>query len=284
LNYNRIDFDGKRTGSGDASVNGLTLNGVWRAGFANKWHWVAAIGAGLGEISDYSTKKYAEFYGLARLGAEYDLIAGLALGAHAQFNYLPESSGDAPSEVHALSYLVSLSYAFGGGHHDHGHAQKVSASAPTPAVSAPEDSDGDGVANEQDKCLGTPAGVTVNAYGCQESEKAQIRLNLNFLSGKAVVTDDQLPQIEELAKFMKDYPQTKVQIEGHTDKTGSEAINKRLSGARASAVMKTLVDRFGIERSRLRSEGFGSSKPIDSNDSEDGRKANRRVVATVSGQ
>lgn len=320
LNYNKINFDGRNSGAKDPSIDGFTLNAVWRTPFARRFSALGALGAGLGQIKDYSSDSYSEFYGLARFGVEYAILHNLGLGAHAQFNYLPETSGKAPSEVQSLSYLVSLSYSFGGhqGHdhgqcpadhdcnHDHGkgcrlehgcnhdqgqgcpvdhkcnHDKTAPVAAPSAPAPASADSDGDGVPDAEDKCSDTPAGAKVNAYGCQDKEKAQVQLNLIFASGKSLITDDQKPQIEDVAKFMKSYPDTKVVIEGHTDNTGNEATNKRLSKARATAVMNSLVKDFGVAAARLKAEGFGSAKPLKGNDSEEGRKANRRVIATIS--
>ena len=76
---------------------------------------------------------------------------------------------------------------------------------------------------------------------------------------------------------MKTHPEIKkVRVEGHTDKTGSAALNKKLSADRAAQV-KTWLTKHGIEASRLSSQGFGPDKPIDTNETEQGRKNNRRV-------
>ncbi len=67
-----------------------------------------------------------------------------------------------------------------------------------------------------------------------------------------------------------------VEVEGHTDNRGNAANNKKLSAARAAAVVRWLTS-HGIEASRLSSQGYGQERPIDSNDTDEGRKNNRRV-------
>ena len=80
-----------------------------------------------------------------------------------------------------------------------------------------------------------------------------------------------------IAKTLAENPQIKkVRVEGHTDHVGTDEYNKTLSEQRAQAVVEGLV-RLGVDRSRLRAEGLGRSRPLDKNDTESGRANNRRV-------
>ena len=79
---------------------------------------------------------------------------------------------------------------------------------------------------------------------------------------------------------MKDYPDLKVVIEGHTDNIGTAEYNKKLSQRRAEAVKQYMVEK-GIDANRITAEGFGFDRPIASNDTEEGRQKNRRVEAAV---
>ena len=79
---------------------------------------------------------------------------------------------------------------------------------------------------------------------------------------------------------MKDYPDLKIVIEGHTDSVGDAAYNKILSQKRAYAVKKYMVAK-GIGANRIKARGFGENKPIASNKTNKGRKKNRRVEAAV---
>ena len=76
--------------------------------------------------------------------------------------------------------------------------------------------------------------------------------------------------------MMKEHQDLRLSIEGHTDSDGEEAWNQELSEKRASAVKDTLVER-GIESSRLKTKGYGESKPLDSNSTPEGKANNRRV-------
>jgi OOP family OmpA-OmpF porin len=149
------------------------------------------------------------------------------------------------------------------------------------------DSDGDGVADPNDKCPGTPAGETVDADGCPvglpkgSGEAVEITLEVLFDTNKAVVKSEFFENIQRVADFMRTYPRTTAEIEGHTDSKGSNAHNKRLSQRRADAVREVLVSKFGIDTGRLRATGYGEERPIADNKTEAGRQKNRRVVATL---
>jgi OOP family OmpA-OmpF porin len=80
---------------------------------------------------------------------------------------------------------------------------------------------------------------------------------------------------------MKAYPETNAVIEGHTDNVGKAEYNDRLSDARAKSVRQYLIDKFGIDASRITSAGYGMNKPIASNDTKEGRQKNRRVEAVL---
>ena len=83
-------------------------------------------------------------------------------------------------------------------------------------------------------------------------------------------------EIDRLVRILKEYPQTRIRIEGHTDSVGSEEFNLRLSERRARAVRDLLVSR-GVSPSRITVMGFGESRPRASNDTAYGRQLNRRV-------
>ena len=82
--------------------------------------------------------------------------------------------------------------------------------------------------------------------------------------------------MNQLADILKKYPNAKLTIEGHTDNTGSNAYNKKLSDNRAKAVLDYLVNK-GIDASRLTAVGYGEDKPVTSNKNAEGRTHNRRV-------
>lgn len=100
--------------------------------------------------------------------------------------------------------------------------------------------------------------------------------NLQFELGKATIKPISFPSLDVLAQTLKDAPDWKLRITGHTDNTGSEPFNLKLSKARAEAVKGYLVSK-GIDPTRITTDGLGSSKPIASNATAEGRNANRRV-------
>ncbi|MEO9653420.1 OmpA family protein [Marinomonas sp.] len=145
------------------------------------------------------------------------------------------------------------------------------------------DSDGDGVIDVRDRCSNTKKDAAVDNYGCPDvsAKLLTVQLNILFDSGQAVVKPRFYPELKKLADFLNDNPGTSVVIEGHTDNVGSFELNQELSQKRANAIADVLVDSFRIRQSRVKGIGYGEDRPIDSNDSEQGRENNRRVVAEV---
>ncbi len=149
----------------------------------------------------------------------------------------------------------------------------------------PLDSDNDGVPNYLDKCPGTRAGATVDANGCEIKAKVlmEVNLNVNFQLNSAEITEAYSDDIKRVADFMKRSPESVVVVEGHTDATGTDSYNQDLSQRRADAVASRLINNHGISADRVKTMGFGESRPIADNKTREGRAANRRVVALVKG-
>lgn len=106
-------------------------------------------------------------------------------------------------------------------------------------------------------------------------------LNVEFASDSAVINASHYDEINKVGEYMKKYPTTTAAIEGHTDNVGSSELNIRLSQKRAENVVTYLVDKFGIERSRLSAKGYGSTRRIAYNNTPEGRQANRRITAVI---
>lgn len=100
--------------------------------------------------------------------------------------------------------------------------------------------------------------------------------NINFEINRAYLKEESLDIIDELIRLMKKDPGLKVEIRGHTDSTGEKEYNQKLSERRADAVTEYMI-KNGISPERLKSAGFGETKPIASNDTEEGRSKNRRT-------
>lgn len=103
-----------------------------------------------------------------------------------------------------------------------------------------------------------------------------IALYINFETGKSDIKPESQPIIDQLSAMLKQNSTLKISIEGHTNNVGGEIANQQLSESRAKSVMNALISK-DIEVSRLKSKGWGQSKPIADNNTEEGRAKNRRV-------
>lgn len=100
--------------------------------------------------------------------------------------------------------------------------------------------------------------------------------NVFFETGKSEVKIDSYPELDRLIQLMLDVPTLKIELSGHTDNVGNDEYNLNLSQRRADAVRAYLTSR-GVDKSRVLAVGYGESKPVDSNDTKDGRANNRRT-------
>ncbi|MFZ2906132.1 MAG: OmpA family protein [Cyclobacteriaceae bacterium] len=98
-----------------------------------------------------------------------------------------------------------------------------------------------------------------------------------FETGKASITPESAKAVEEVGTYLKNNPAVSIFVVGHTDNVGDYQMNMKLSKSRAEAVKNELVNKYGIEPSRLIAEGIGQLSPISSNETEEGRALNRRV-------
>ncbi|MBF0178957.1 MAG: OmpA family protein [Magnetococcales bacterium] len=147
---------------------------------------------------------------------------------------------------------------------------EVTRSVQPPPPAAPMDSDGDGVTDDKDKCPGTPKGAKVNHLGCWVLE------NLHFNVNKYDIAAKSFPMLNDVVKVMQANPDLRIEVQGHTDSTGSKALNDKLSKNRANAVMKYLSG-HGVAANRMTAQGYADTQPIASNADPNGRAQNRRV-------
>ena len=106
--------------------------------------------------------------------------------------------------------------------------------------------------------------------------------NIFFDTGKSFLRSESNAELDRLVKLMKDVPNLKVEISGHTDNTGSAKSNQTLSQSRAQAVV-TYLTKKGIAASRMTAKGYGPNSPIASNGTADGRQQNRRTEFEITG-
>lgn len=99
---------------------------------------------------------------------------------------------------------------------------------------------------------------------------------IQFDTGRDTLLPVSIPVLEQVAEVLTNAPSVRASVEGHTDNVGAPAANRALSAARARAVVEWLAA-HGVDRSRLRAEGFGPDRPLTDNSTPDGRARNRRV-------
>ncbi len=102
-----------------------------------------------------------------------------------------------------------------------------------------------------------------------------------FNTGSAVIKNESHSELDKVAEILKKYPQVEALVEGHTDNTGGDDLNMKLSKDRAKAVKDYLISK-GVDGNKLKSEGYGPTRPIVDNGTEAGRAKNRRVVIKTS--
>ena len=292
LSYSDVSAETSANQSYDLSA--FTLDGLYH--FATSGKLTPYVVAGVGELTtdtaagDDSDK----FFNLGG-GVKYALSEALDLRA--------DLRGIRTDDTDMTDIAATLSFVFGLGG---GAAAPVSApvsgdadgdgvidavdTCPTTpagvevdASGCALDEDGDGVPDYKDECLGTAAGVNVDEKGCPVlvSEIVTFNLDVEFETDKATIRPGYTDDIENLATFLANYPDTEVVLGGHTDSVGSEAYNLALSQKRADAVKRALIVR-GVSSDRVTAKGFGESRPIADNMVAAGRAENRRVVASVS--
>ena len=103
---------------------------------------------------------------------------------------------------------------------------------------------------------------------------------VTFAFDQAQIQPQFYPALNNVAQTLQQYPSSYIDIIGHTDSTGEDAYNQRLSEARANAVAQYLISR-GVNPARIQSYGMGETRPVASNDTEAGRQANRRVELLI---
>lgn len=114
-------------------------------------------------------------------------------------------------------------------------------------------------------------------YDALAAEGRAVTRGILFDVGSSRLRPESTPTLTEIGTMLQHHPDLRLRIEGHTDSVGDETSNQRLSELRAGAVREHLMTEFQIEGGRLESVGFGESRPVDSNETPEGRQTNRRV-------
>jgi OOP family OmpA-OmpF porin len=144
------------------------------------------------------------------------------------------------------------------------------------------DSDNDGVPDQNDRCPGTLEGLATDNRGCAATaEQSSVRLEgVTFELNSARLTANATQILRRVADALRGEPNLRAEIAGHTDSSGEDAYNLRLSQERAESVLQFLTSQ-GIERNRLVARGYGETQPVADNVTPAGRERNRRVEFNV---
>lgn len=282
--------------SPDVDLRHLHLDGLWYLHNEGNILPYAALGVGMleGEIENVSDDEEAVNFGL---GVKVHLAKRLRARIDGRWLHGLDSYDN-----HSVVTL-GLGYVFG--------ATEVAQKVVAPSTS---DADKDGVQDAADQCPNTPAGVSVDAKGCpldtdkdgvadyldkcadtdsklkvdtdgcpvELTEDVFIDLSVKFATGSDVVDAKYFNEILGVARFMEQYANSQVVIEGHTDSVGSAESNKQLSQKRANAVAKILAEQYNIDSNRVSAKGYGEEKLLVVEKTKEDQAANRRVVAKVS--
>ncbi len=227
---------------------------------------------------------------LNRIG--FDAAVGLAvpIGAQRRFwvgpfiRYLHIGQGYREGFDNHDAKLLTIGLSFEVGNGLPAHPMEGGVCSTDTVLSCP-DTDNDTIPDTIDRCPEVMG--PMENFGCPQYKKLTVRkdkLELNeklyFAWDMAKIEDTSFPVLDEVVQALKDNKNFRVQIEGHTDATGTDEHNQTLSEQRALAVLDYLAA-HGIARERLSSKGFSSSVPTDTNVTVQGRENNRRVEFVV---
>jgi len=129
--------------------------------------------------------------------------------------------------------------------------------------------------------------VSADRLTCERAASGPVReagrevLDIRFDYRSTAIRQEDRPELEDLAQRLREQPRLRLRIEGHTDAVGSAEYNRDLSQRRAASIREYLVESAGIDGRRIETVGHGESRPVASNETEEGRSRNRRIEAVM---
>lgn len=195
-------------------------------------------------------------------GKVIDQVTGKPIEARIIYQTLPDGAeaGEATSDPVTGEYKIVLPY-----------GQKYTMRA----VAKDFIAEGDNVDLTQTKGFQEIKGKELKMIPIEVGQSVRLN-NIFFDTGKSELRSESGPELDRLVTTLNETPKLVIEVRGHTDNTGSNEINVKLSQDRADAVREYFITK-GIEPDRVASKGFGETKPITTNDTDEGRQQNRRV-------
>ena len=138
------------------------------------------------------------------------------------------------------------------------------------------DTDKDGISDRLDLCPDTASGADTDNAGCSAQQTTIVLEGISFQFGTSHLTEKASSILNTAAMILKNNPEIKMEVAGHTDSVGDANANLQLSTSRAKAVLAFLIN-AGVAEDRLQAKGYGSTEPIADNATNEGRAKNRRV-------
>ena len=253
---------------GDSKLKGVNLDAVGILPFSHKFSGFGRVGlnyadakdtfAGTGSVNvtDPKRSKRAANYKFG-VGLEYDFLESLGMRAEAERYRINDAVGN-KGDINLLS--VGLVYRFGG------NTPAARAAIPPPPTATPF-------------VAMAPVPVVVPlAAGVQQYCSI---LDIQFEVDQDEIQRQEMEKLGVLGTFMNKYPDTTAVIEGHTDDVGTAEQNMKLSERRAQSVVSYLEDSLHIAPLRLTAVGYGDTRPLADNRTEEGKRRNRRIDAVI---
>lgn len=255
----------------DSTQAGLGSANVYRYGGDVLLHLlpdsklVPYLAAGYGGISIDRENQHTLTRGIFDYGPGIKYFLNDDLALRGDFRHLVFRDNETLSNY---EYTIGITYQFGG-----------KAPAPTP-VAAPAPP----VVQPAPEAPPEPEAPLEPVPAAQPTPghyKYCVTLHIEFDIDKADIRPEYHDEVAKVGDFMKKYPTTTAVIEGHTDNVGTNEHNMKLSERRAESVVNYLVEKFGIDPSRLSAKGYGFTRPIADNSTDEGRQKNRRIEAII---